>query len=133
MGHRCFERQDAARLNTPRWLWDAWSPRLRRKQCAWHRADAYARGPARHHGARRYGGLGRTARSDCPADRGRCGGTTGGAIASLPGYGEGGWWIQDAAAAMPARLLGDVAGKRVIDLCAAPGGKTAQLAARAPT
>jgi len=40
----------------------------------------------------------------------------------------GAWWIQDAAAALPARLLGDVRGRRVIDLCAAPGGKTAQLA-----
>ncbi|HYS47523.1 MAG TPA: RsmB/NOP family class I SAM-dependent RNA methyltransferase, partial [Xanthobacteraceae bacterium] len=42
---------------------------------------------------------------------------------------EGAWWVQDAAAALPARLFGDVAGRRVADLCAAPGGKTAQLAA----
>jgi 16S rRNA (cytosine967-C5)-methyltransferase len=49
-------------------------------------------------------------------------------IERLPGYEEGAWWVQDAAAALPARLLGDVAGRRVIDLCAAPGGKTAQLA-----
>ena len=53
----------------------------------------------------------------------------GGAITTLPGYSEGAWWVQDAAAAMPATLLGDIAGKDVIDLCAAPGGKTAQLAA----
>ena len=53
----------------------------------------------------------------------------GGAVATLPGYDTGAWWVQDAAAALPARLLGDVAGRRVIDLCAAPGGKTAQLAA----
>ena len=44
-------------------------------------------------------------------------------------FAEGAWWVQDAAAALPARLLGDVAGLRVADLCAAPGGKTAQLAA----
>jgi 16S rRNA (cytosine967-C5)-methyltransferase len=50
-------------------------------------------------------------------------------VADLPGYGKGAWWVQDAAAALPARLLGDVAGMRVADLCAAPGGKTAQLAA----
>jgi 16S rRNA (cytosine967-C5)-methyltransferase len=49
-------------------------------------------------------------------------------VPELPGYGEGVWWIQDAAAALPTRLLGDVAGMRVADLCAAPGGKTAQLA-----
>ena len=50
------------------------------------------------------------------------------AVADLPGYAEGAWWVQDTAAALPARLLGDVAGLRVADLCAAPGGKTAQLA-----
>jgi len=50
-----------------------------------------------------------------------------GPVSSLPGYVEGAWWVQDAAAALPARLFGDVAGKSAIDLCAAPGGKTAQL------
>ena len=50
-------------------------------------------------------------------------------IAELPGFNEGAWWVQDAAAALPAKLLGDVRGKRVLDLCAAPGGKTLQLAA----
>lgn len=51
-----------------------------------------------------------------------------GSVTMLPGFPEGQWWVQDAAAALPARLLGDVAGKRIVDLCAAPGGKTAQLA-----
>jgi len=46
-----------------------------------------------------------------------------------PGFAEGAWWVQDAAAALPATLLGDVRGKRVADLCAAPGGKALQLAA----
>jgi 16S rRNA (cytosine967-C5)-methyltransferase len=46
----------------------------------------------------------------------------------LPGFTEGQWWVQDAAAALPARLFGDVSGKYIADLCAAPGGKTAQLA-----
>lgn len=50
-------------------------------------------------------------------------------VDSLAGFSEGAWWVQDAAAALPARLLGNVAGKRVLDLCAAPGGKTLQLAA----
>jgi 16S rRNA (cytosine967-C5)-methyltransferase len=49
-------------------------------------------------------------------------------IPELPGYGEGAWWVQDFSASLPARLLGDVAGLSVADLCAAPGGKTAQLA-----
>jgi 16S rRNA (cytosine967-C5)-methyltransferase len=52
-----------------------------------------------------------------------------GAVAALPGFAEGAWWVQDTAAALPARLLGDLAGKRVADLCAAPGGKAAQLIA----
>src|SRR6516162_2303566 len=51
-----------------------------------------------------------------------------GAVSALPGYAEGSWWVQDAAAALPARLFRDVAGRAVADLCAAPGGKTAQLA-----
>jgi 16S rRNA (cytosine967-C5)-methyltransferase len=52
-----------------------------------------------------------------------------GRIEELPGFGEGVWWVQDAAAALVARVAGNVAGKSVADLCAAPGGKTAVLAA----
>src|ERR1700688_2512645 len=51
-----------------------------------------------------------------------------GSVTMLPGFSEGHLWVQDAAAALPARLFGDVAGTAIIDLCAAPGGKTAQLA-----
>lgn len=50
-------------------------------------------------------------------------------VPDLPGFAEGAWWVQDAASALPARMLGDVRGLEVADLCAAPGGKTAQLAA----
>jgi 16S rRNA (cytosine967-C5)-methyltransferase len=50
-----------------------------------------------------------------------------GSVTMLPGFAEGQWWVQDAAAALPVRLFGDVAGKAIADLCAAPGGKTAQL------
>ena len=52
-----------------------------------------------------------------------------GPIRALEGYEAGEWWVQDAAAALPVRLLGKIEGLRVADLCAAPGGKTAQLAA----
>ncbi|WP_271078782.1 RsmB/NOP family class I SAM-dependent RNA methyltransferase [Aurantiacibacter sp. MUD61] len=51
------------------------------------------------------------------------------AIENLPGFDDGAWWVQDLAASIPARLLGAGEGKRVLDLCAAPGGKTLQLAA----
>jgi 16S rRNA (cytosine967-C5)-methyltransferase len=50
-----------------------------------------------------------------------------GSVTMLPGFSDGQWWVQDAAAALPARLFGDLQGKRIVDLCAAPGGKTAQL------
>lgn len=51
------------------------------------------------------------------------------AVENLDGFGEGAWWVQDLAASLPARLLGPGEGRRVLDLCAAPGGKTLQLAA----
>ena len=51
-------------------------------------------------------------------------------IQQLTGYAEGAWWVQDFAAALPVAAMGDVAGKKIIDLCAAPGGKTAQLCAQ---
>lgn len=51
-------------------------------------------------------------------------------VEAIPGYASGDWWVQDVAAQLPVTLLGDVAGMRVLDLCAAPGGKTMQLAAR---
>ncbi|MET0270838.1 MAG: transcription antitermination factor NusB [Sphingomonas sp.] len=50
-------------------------------------------------------------------------------VAELPGYAEGAWWVQDIAASIPARLLGPGEGRRLLDLCAAPGGKAMQLAA----
>jgi len=50
------------------------------------------------------------------------------AVAGLTGYGEGSWWVQDIAASLPARLLGAGEGRTALDLCAAPGGKTMQLA-----
>ncbi len=52
-----------------------------------------------------------------------------GQVTTLPGYEDGDWWVQDAAAAVPVQLLGDIEGLKVLDLCAAPGGKTMQLAA----
>lgn len=53
----------------------------------------------------------------------------GGSVEALPGFAEGAWWVQDLAASVPVRLLGEGQGRRALDLCAAPGGKTLQLAA----
>lgn len=54
---------------------------------------------------------------------------SGGHVADLAGFEDGAWWVQDASSALPVKLMGEVRGARVLDLCAAPGGKTAQLAA----
>lgn len=120
--------QDAARLNTPDWLWNAWT--------AAYGEDA-ARAIAEAHLTE--APLDLTPKDD-PASwaerldasllpSGSLRRAAGGAVPELPGFGEGAWWVQDAAAALPAGLMGDVAGLRVADLCAAPGGKTAQLCA----
>jgi 16S rRNA (cytosine967-C5)-methyltransferase len=84
-----------------------------------------------------------TAKSDAAAWAEKLGGTllpngtiripSAGSVTALPGFDSGAWWVQDAAASIPARLLGNVAGLSVADLCAAPGGKTAQLAAAGAT
>ncbi len=127
-GRETLAGQDAARLNTPDWLYKSW--------CADHGEDT-ARVIAEAHGRRAplditvaADQVGWAAKLDArlmPTGGLRRAAT--GAINDLKGYGSGGWWVQDAAASLPARLLGDIRGKRVIDLCAAPGGKTAQLVA----
>jgi 16S rRNA (cytosine967-C5)-methyltransferase len=127
-----LEAQDAAHLNTPHWLWQSWSRAY---------GEDVARAIALAH--LKEAPLDLTLRSeDDPApgetwcDRlqatklptGSLRRSAGGSVVALPGYAEGAWWIQDAAASLPVRLFNGVAGRAVVDLCAAPGGKTAQLA-----
>ena len=122
---------DAARLNTPAWLWDRWSATYG-ESAARAVAEQHMREPpldlrvvddtAQAHWASKLGA------TVLPNGTLRLPPGTGD-IRRLPGYDDGAWWVQDAAAALPVRLLGDVAGREVVDLCAAPGGKTAQLAA----
>jgi len=127
-GRELVAAQDAARLNTPDWMWMSWlraygedgaraiaTAHLREAPtdittagdpAAWAErleAELLSTGSLRRHGS--------------------------GDITALPGFDEGAWWVQDAAAALPVHLFGEVAGRRVVDLCAAPGGKTLQLAA----
>ena len=128
-GAHLANAQDAARLNTPDWLWHSWTAAY---------GEAVARSIAEAHLAEPP--LDLTVRSTADLQRltdalGARRLPTGtlqlwhaGPITGLPGHDEGAWWVQDAAAALPAKLLGDVRGRRVLDLCAAPGGKTAQLA-----
>jgi len=128
-GRELIAGQEAERLNTPRWLWETW--------CAAYGEETTRAMAAVHAGEPP---LDVTVKEDPAAWAERLGATMSGGkslrlpkgqgdVAKLPGYGEGAWWVQDYAASLPARLLGDVAGQAVFDLCAAPGGKTAQLAA----
>ena len=114
---------DAPRLDTPAWLWASWGKHARAI------AEAHA------HEAP----LDLTLRPDAPPPPGVVLLPTGSArlppgtrVADLPGFSSGAFWVQDAAAALPAKLLAPRPGERVADLCAAPGGKTAQLATQAP-
>ena len=127
-GAALAHQQDAEKINTPEWLWQSWS-------------KAYGDGICR--------AIAEANRREAPLDLSVVGdpsawadglgadelptGTlrreAGGRIEDVPGFKEGAWWVQDAAAAIPARLFGELTGKTAVDLCAAPGGKTAQLAA----
>ena len=119
-GAAALEGLDAARLDTPGWLWTAWG------------RDARAIAEAQAHEAP----LDLTPHPDAAVlpdgellPTGSIRLAAGTRVAALPGFAEGAFWVQDAAAALPARLLAVQPGERVADLCAAPGGKTAQLAA----
>ena len=120
--------RDPARLNTPQWLWQSWldsyGEQVTRAIAAAHLVEAPLDLTPRANAAFWAGQLDGELLATGTIRR-----TAGGAITDLPGFAEGAWWVQDAAATLPARLLGDVSGKRVADLCAAPGGKTLQLAA----
>jgi 16S rRNA (cytosine967-C5)-methyltransferase len=125
-GDAVIASQDAPRLNTPDWLWSRWCGAYGNET-----ADAIAAAHlvpppldivTKPNADRRL-----PTAEKLPGSVLRI--TDAGRIEDLPGFAEGEWWVQDFAASLPARLLGDVRGATVIDLCAAPGGKTAQLAA----
>jgi 16S rRNA (cytosine967-C5)-methyltransferase len=120
--------QDPARLNTPDWLWDSWTAAYGEDTCRLIAAQHLDEPPLDLTLKK-----GRWALADTLSGTWLATGSlrlaARGPISQLPGYAAGNWWVQDAAAALPATLLGDVDGLTVIDLCAAPGGKTAQLAA----
>ena len=111
---------DSPRLDTPGWLWASWGDRARAIATA-HQAEAPLDLSLKPGAAIPPGGvLLPTGNVRLPA---------GTRVADLPGFAEGDFWVQDAAAALPALLLAPRPGERIADLCAAPGGKTAQLAA----
>jgi 16S rRNA (cytosine967-C5)-methyltransferase len=119
-GPALLAQLDSPRLDTPAWLWSAWG------------ADARAIATGQQEEAP----LDITLKPGSAAPPGGDMLPTGSVrfpagtrVAELPGFDAGNFWVQDAAAALPARLLMAQPGERVADLCAAPGGKTAQLAA----
>ncbi len=123
-----LDGQDAGRLNTPDWLWESWvaaygAARTRviaEAHMLEPTLDLTVKGDAKLWAQRLEASLLPTGTLRLPV---------GGSVTDLPGFDAGAWWVQDAGAALAAPLLGDVEGARVLDLCAAPGGKTAQLAA----
>jgi 16S rRNA (cytosine967-C5)-methyltransferase len=121
------EAQDAARLNTPEWLWRSWV-RAYGESLAHAIATAHLKEAPLDLTLRREESEWTEKLQATKLPTGTLRRASGGSVMSLPGYDEGAWWIQDAAAALPVRLFGSVEGLRVVDLCAAPGGKTAQLA-----
>tara|TARA_R100000005_G_scaffold71393_1_gene38883 strand:- start:1773 stop:3050 length:1278 start_codon:yes stop_codon:yes gene_type:complete len=126
-GAKLLSTLDAEKLNTPGWLWQAWQDHygedVTRRIAAAHRQEALLDITIRDK-AEKWAPL--LAADILPTGTLRR--NNSGDIPELPGFEEGEWWIQDAAAALPARLFGDVRGKNILDICAAPGGKTAQLA-----
>lgn len=125
-GQTLLSKADTVSLDTPAWLLQRWSKAY---------GGEVARSIAAANG--REAALDLTVKGDAEAWASRLGGhvmpngtvrlLAPGPVPSLAGYDEGQWWVQDAAAALPAHLLGDVRGMSIADLCAAPGGKTAQL------
>lgn len=128
-GEGLIAGQDAARLNTPAWLFESWT-RAYGDETARAIADAHLQTPP----------VDLTPKDDPEGWAQKLGGDVvlggsvrlsgGDALPTLPGFEEGAWWVQDAAARLPVALAGDISGKTAFDLCAAPGGKTLALAAR---
>ncbi len=127
-GPALLEKMDGPVLNTPEWLWKSW---------CYSYGEGVTRTIAEAHGTEPT--LDLSVKEDAEGWATRLNGqvlptgsirlSPSGPIGELEGYGDGAWWVQDAAAAIPARLFGDVTDMHIADLCAAPGGKTAQLAA----
>ena len=125
------EKQDEVRLNTPEWLLKLWiedyglrtAAEIAKANLSEAPLDITVRDPeSKNFWASNFKATEMTT--------GTLRKTSGGAVHELQGFDEGHWWVQDSAAAIPAQLFGDIDGAQVYDLCAAPGGKTLQLAAQ---
>ncbi|MBI2233942.1 MAG: 16S rRNA (cytosine(967)-C(5))-methyltransferase RsmB [Micavibrio aeruginosavorus] len=129
-GRDWLAKQDDARLNLPEWLMSVWIADYGLKTAADMAQASLSEAPldiTLKDPAHTLHWSGMLEASVLPTGSLRR--AAGGNVQELPGYHDGMWWIQDAAAAIPAKLFGPLQGKTVVDLCAAPGGKSAQLAA----
>ena len=124
-GRERLENLDGAYLNTPKWLWESWGKEYGLEN---------ARSIAEMHG--REPPLDITVKKSAMVEgiwEGRRLLSSSmrlhpeGSVAEIVGFQDGTWWVQDVAATLPVKMLGEINGEEVIDLCAAPGGKTAQL------
>ena len=122
------DARDAGRINTPDWLWDEWMQGYGVETALAIAAANLDEAPVDFSVKSNPAQWAETLEATL-LPTGSLRRKTTGFIPDLPGFTQGSWWIQNAAAAIPAQLFGDVTGKTVADLCAAPGGKTAQLAA----
>ncbi len=128
-GKARLEKQDAGRLNTPEWLMKLWiedyalrtTAEIMNAHLTEAPLDITLKSKADH------AWWGNTLQAFM-LSTGTLRRIAGGNIRDLEGFEKGQWWVQDAAAAIPAQLFGDVYDKPVVDMCAAPGGKTMQLA-----
>jgi 16S rRNA (cytosine967-C5)-methyltransferase len=128
-GRDVLQTLNGPRLNTPDWLWAQWvqaygetaAQEIAASHLRQAPIDISVKSNAAHWASLLGGellptGSIRVTNNDSP-------------LQEMAGFSDGEWWVQDAASALPVKLMGNVAGKTVLDLCAAPGGKTAQLAA----
>lgn len=129
-GKERFEKQDPARLNTPDWLLQIWiadyglnaAAQIANAHMGEAALDITVKDAAQR--AEWASALDATLLPTGSLRRNAKGG-----VKALDGFDAGEWWVQDAAAALPATLFGDLSGAHVADMCAAPGGKTMQLVA----
>lgn len=130
-GPEWLSKQDEVRLNTPEWLLKTWIADYGLGEAASIAEANLSEAPLditiKHERDRNHYA---SAFKATELLTGSLRKTTGGRVQDMEGFNEGAWWVQDASAAIPAQLFGDLNDKVVVDLCAAPGGKSVQLASR---
>jgi len=123
-----MDSRDAGRLNTPDWLWYGWvndygvdvALQIAEANMKEAPVDFTVKEDPEYWGRQLDGQV---------MPNGTVRRLSGGMVTDLPGYDKGAWWVQGLVESLPAKLFGDLSGKTIVDLCAAPGGKTAQLIA----